>query len=146
MTEDYELPIVEEIVASVLKGIVPEDKIGVNHVETFERFADLSQTNYYLEESDFDFILLKRRSGYLTDAFTDIAGVDITCFAVDRNRALKLSNEVTKRLFDAETNTFDGWTIDFVQVLSGPEEDIPLYLEDRVIKKTFEIHIRVKWR
>lgn len=146
MEEDYELPEAEKIVEVILKGLVPDDKIGINHVETFNRFQDLTDSNYYLEESDFDFILLKRRSGYLTDSFTDIIGLDVTCFGIDRDRALRLSNEVTKRLFKAETNTFDGWTIDFVQVLSGPEEDLPLFLEDRTIKKTFEIHIRVKWR
>jgi hypothetical protein len=39
-----------------------------------------------------------------------------------------------------------GFVIDYVEILRGPEEDKgKILLDDRVVLKAFEIHIRVKW-
>lgn len=143
---DYELPQVDKIAETILKDLVRPDQIGRELIPAMDRYADLEQNGFDLAEEDFDFILLKRRQGYLTEGWTDISGLEILVFAKTTSRAMWLADQVTKKLLDAETETFDGFTIDFVAVLSGPEERSSLELPDRVVEKTFELHIRVKWK
>lgn len=146
MSEDYELPEVDKIAEKILRGLVRKDQIGRELVPAVDRYFDLEENGFDLKEEEFDFILLKRRQGYLTEDYTDISGLEVLVFAKTTSRAMWLSNQVTKRLLDAETQTFDGWLIDFVAVLAGPEEDSSLELPERVVEKSFELHIRVKWK
>lgn len=147
---DYDLPPVEEIAAEILKGIVKDHQIGVIRLQDYENF--LSEINSDLDDpmdvddGYFDFILLKRRAGYLTDAFTDISGLDVDVWARDRDRANRIMNEVTKRIVASEYNTYLGFLIDFATVLNGPEDDQAIITDERTVRKTFEFHIRVKWK
>lgn len=147
MMDDYELPDVERIVEEILKDLVKPGQIGPLKVETFDIYMDLlNEDSPELDLSDFDFIQINRRLGYLTDSFTDIAGLDVQVWSKTRSRAVELMNAVTKRLIAAETQTYLGFDVDYVELLSGPDTNRLEMMEETMLDKSFEIHIRVKWK
>lgn len=150
MTEDYDLPPLEEIVAEIIKGVVRDDQIGTERVKDIERYvqdmADDYENPLPVDDDYFDFVLLRRRAGYLTDTFTDVSGLDVEVWARTRSRAISIMNEITKRIINAEGWTFLGFLIDFSMVLNGPEEDPSMITDERMVRKSFEFNIRVKWK
>lgn len=145
--EEFEFPDVERIVADIVGDLVKPDQIGVDKVEGYDKFNYINKNGEVSSLEAHDFIVLSREGGYLDqESFTDIIGLDVQCWGKTRSRAIYLSNEVTKRLLRAETMTHLGFVIDYVEILRGPEEDKQkLVMDDRVVLKAFEIHIRVKW-
>lgn len=154
--QDYELPDTERVVEQILDGLVKPEQIGPLKVETFDEYMTLlhgEQPGLYLQ--DYDFIQINRRLGYLTDSFTDIAGLDVQVWSKTRSRAMKLMNEVTKRMLasqgetysyvdeEGETHSFD---VDYVEVLSGPDMNRTEMLEEMMLDKSFEIQMRVEWK
>lgn len=144
--EDFDRPDIEKVVGELLMDLVPEGQIGTNKVEIFNRYSSALNSDLIVSEEDFDFILLKRQGGYLTDEFTDIIGLDVQAWSLTRDRATKLMSEITKRILGAEHQTVAGFLFDFVSCLRGPEEDPPRAVEDKVVEQAFEIHIRVRWK
>lgn len=144
--DDYELPDVEAITAEILKDLVGPDQIGTQRRKAFDRYESMLNSTKEYRLEDFDYILLKRRQGYLTDAMTDISGMEIRCIGKDRSRAMHLMDAVTKRMLGSEGEDFLGFLIDFCTVLSGPEEESTRLEDDLEIEKGFELHIRVKWK
>lgn len=148
MIDDYEEPDIERIAAEILDGIVGDDQIGVKLIDSADEFfREYVETGGNLPQiSDLDYILLRRTGGYLDQStWTDIANLDVMVFTKTRSRGQKIMGEVTKRLLRAELNGFLGFHVDFVQVLNGPNPDGPQTMDDNVIEKAFEIHVRVKW-
>lgn len=155
--DDYHLPDVDRIVEQILDGLVKPGQIGPLKVETFDQYMDLLHgDNVGFSIEDYDFIQINRRLGYLTDSFTDIAGMDIQTWSKSRSRALHLMNQVTKRMLAAEGNTYrytDAETgldhefdVDYVEILSGPDMERVEMMEETMMDKSFEIQIRVEWK
>lgn len=142
---DYDLPHLEKIVQEVLSGLVPDDQIGVERERTFDMFMNRLEGPGDYEVEDFDFILLRRRLGYFAEPITDVGNIEITTWARNRDRAMELADEVHHRIMGAEHSTVDGFMIDYVGVLNGPEETFPPMLDDHVVEKNYEIHTRVRW-
>ena len=145
--DDFDLPDIERIVADIIGDLVRPEQIGVDKTEPYGKFNYIDENGEVSGLEAHDFIVLSREGGYLDqDSFTDIIGLDVECWGKTRSRAISLSNEVTKRILRAETMTHLGFVIDYVEILRGPEEDKgKILLDDRVVLKAFEIHIRVKW-
>lgn len=145
--DDFDLPDIERIVADIVGDLVRPEQIGVDKTEPYGKFNYIDENGEVSALEAHDFIVLSREGGYLDqDSFTDIIGLDVECWGKTRSRAISLSNEVTKRILRAETMTHLGFVIDYVEILRGPEEDKgKILLDDRVVLKAFEIHIRVKW-
>lgn len=145
--DDFDLPDIERIVADIIGDLVRPEQIGVDKTEPYGKFNYIDENGEVSALEAHDFIVLSREGGYLDqDSFTDIIGLDVECWGKTRSRAINLSNEVTKRILRAETMTHLGFVIDYVEILRGPEEDKgKILLDDRVVLKAFEIHIRVKW-
>lgn len=154
---DYNLPDVERIVEQILQGLTSPNQIGPIKVETFDAYMDLlveDPPGAFL--SDFDFIQINRRLGYLTESFTDIAGLDVQVWSKTRSRASKLMMEVTKRLIASEGQTYSyvdqatqeihSFDIDHVEILSGPDMNRVEMLEETMMSKSFEIQTRVMWK
>lgn len=144
--EDYDLPVVDTLVGKhILKGILPDDRIGNVRIMDTHGYEEMWEQEGY-DPEDSSFIVVRRRAGYLTDtSYTDISGIEVQVWAKTRPEADRLMSEVTKRLLAAEGNTFDGFLVDFVVVLNGPEEQYPPMMDDRSLEKAFEMHIRVRW-
>lgn len=145
--DDFEFPVIERIVADIIKGVVRPEQMGVDKVEPYSKFNALDENGEVTPLEAHDFIVLSREGGYLDqESYTDIIGLEVECWGKTPSRAMHLSNEVTKRILAAETMTHLGFVIDYVEILRGPEEDKQkLVFDDRVVLKAFEIHIRVKW-
>lgn len=145
--DDFDLPDIERIVADIIGDLVRPEQIGVDKTEPYGKFNYIDENGEVSALEAHDFIVLSREGGYLDqDSFTDIIGLEVECWGKTRSRAISLSNEVTKRILRAETMTHLGFVIDYVEILRGPEEDKgKILLDDRVVLKAFEIHIRVKW-
>lgn len=145
--DDFDLPDIERIVADIVGDLVRPEQIGVDKTEPYGKFNYIDENGEVSALEAHDFIVLSREGGYLDqDSFTDIIGLEVECWGKTRSRAISLSNEVTKRILRAETMTHLGFVIDYVEILRGPEEDKgKILLDDRVVLKAFEIHIRVKW-
>lgn len=145
--DDFDLPDIERIVADIIGDLVRPEQIGVDKTEPYGKFNYIDENGEVSALEAHDFIVLSREGGYLDqDSFTDIIGLEVECWGKTRSRAINLSNEVTKRILRAETMTHLGFVIDYVEILRGPEEDKgKILLDDRVVLKAFEIHIRVKW-
>lgn len=145
--DDFEFPDIERIVADIIGDLVRPEQIGVDKTEPYGKFNYVDANGEISMLEAHDFIVLSREGGYLDqDSFTDIIGLEVECWGKTRSRAIYLSNEVTKRILRAETMTHLGFVIDYVEILRGPEEDKgKILLDDRVVLKAFEIHIRVKW-
>lgn len=145
--DDFDLPDIERIVAHIVGDLVRPEQIGVDKTEPYGKFNYIDENGEVSALEAHDFIVLSREGGYLDqDSFTDIIGLEVECWGKTRSRAISLSNEVTKRILRAETMTHLGFVIDYVEILRGPEEDKgKILLDDRVVLKAFEIHIRVKW-
>ena len=95
-----------------------------------------------------DYIVFSREGGYMVDDHTkdSVIGLRIDCWAKTRSRAEDIMNEVVKRVVALEGETLDGFDIDYVESLRGPEEDKNLLIHDeRVMTKDFELHIGAKW-
>lgn len=147
VTDEYELPDLERIVAEILTGIVSEERIGPYLLDTFDSYVDLTELDKEgVKDEDFEFIMIRRRQGYLDDSFTDITGVEVLCFAKTRSRSIQMMDEVTHRILGAEQTTVQGFPIDFCIVLSGPEDDSVFVTDEKITRKSFEMQIRVKWK
>lgn len=156
--DDYELPDVERIVEAILDGLVPEGQLGPIKIETFDTYMNLmhGESPPLLDLTAYDYIQINRKQGYLTDSFTDISGLDVEVWSKSRSRSVKLMDKVTKRLLAANGETFwytDRETgkeldflVDFCVVLNGPETDRIELMEETMTGKSFELHIRVKWK
>ncbi|MDD2326426.1 MAG: hypothetical protein PHW63_10615 [Alphaproteobacteria bacterium] len=146
--EDYDIPDVEKIVVEILKGLVKPNQIGPLKLETFDQYMMLmyDETAPEMDLSEYDFIQINRRMGYLTETMTDISGLDVQVWSKTRSRSVQLMNEVTKRILDAEGYTFLGFQIDFAVTLNGPETDRIEMMEETMTSKSFELHIRVNWK
>lgn len=94
---------------------------------------------------DFDYILIRRRLGYLSDSYTDIMGLQLKFFAKDFRRAQMLCDEATKRILASPGTELAGFLVDFAVVLTGPDREDPLLDDEIELDKSFEIHARVKW-
>lgn len=145
--DDFDLPDIERIVADIIGDLVRPEQVGVDKTEPYGKFNYIDENGEISALEAHDFIVLSREGGYLDqESFTDIIGLEVECWGKTRSRAIHLSNEVTKRILRAETMTHLGFVIDYVEILRGPEEDKgKILLDDRVVLKAFEIHIRVKW-
>lgn len=148
--DDYDLPDAERIVAKILSGIVREDQIGPLRVDVYQRYHQrLAEQGEdpTINIEDFDFISIARRQGYLDDAgITDITGIEIDVWAKTRSRALRIMHEVTKRMRAAELTSVDGFEIDLVETLNGPEFDTSVVMDERNINQSFTVEIRVRWK
>lgn len=144
---NFEFPDVERIIGGVLQDLVKPGQIGTDKVEPYGKFNRLDPDGAITALEAHDFIVLSREGGYLNqDSFTDIIGLEIEVWGKTRSRALNLSNQVTRRILEAEHQTISGFMVDYVEILRGPEEDKSQVLfDERVVRKAFEIHIRVKW-
>lgn len=158
MIEDYELPDVERIVEAILDGLVPKGQLGPLKIETYDTYMNLmhGENAPILDLAGYDFIQINRRHGYLTDSFTDISGLDVQVWSKTRSRSVKLMDRVTRRLIASQGETFIytdletgeelDFLIDFCVVLNGPETDRIELMEETMTGKSFELHIRVKWK
>lgn len=147
--EEYDLPDVERIAAEILRGIVRDDQIGPQRVDVFSEYLDGingTRESGMVSLEDFDFIQLKRRAGYLDDTWTDIAGLEVDVWAKTRDRAVFLMNEVTKRILASEWTSVDGFPIDHVELLNGPEFDPTAITDERNVTNNYELQIRVRWK
>lgn len=143
--EDYDVPDVEKIIGKAIEGVVPDDRIGNTRIWDYEPLEEEIRERGGFRPEDYTFVTIRRRGGYFTDSMTDIAGVEIQVWARDRSHGHKVMNEITQRVLRAEANTVDGFLIDYVSVLNGPEEAYPPSMDDRCIEKSLEVHIRVRW-
>lgn len=146
MQYDFDRPEIEKLMGELLGDLVPDGQIGTNKVETLDKYSSVVGSEIEVSVEDADFILLSRRGGYLTDEFTDIIGLEVQVWALSRDRAVKLMDEITQRILSSEHQTVGGFLIDFVACLRGPEEDPPRLVTDKVVEQAFEFHIRVNWR
>lgn len=154
--EDYELPDIDRIVEVILDGLVKPGKIGPLKVETYDQYMTLLHGDEDLDLSEYDFIQINRRQGYLTDSFTDISGLDVQVWSKTRSRAVWIMDQVTKRLLASEYQTYSyenlhtgetlSFDIDFCIVLNGPDADRIDVMEETMVSKAFELHTRVMWK
>lgn len=142
---DYDIPDVEKIIAKVIEGVVPADRIGNTRIWDYPEMEREIEATGRFDPLDYVFVTLRRRGGYFTDSMTDISGIEVQVWAKDRRVAQDIMGEITKRMLQAETQTFLGHVIDYVTVLNGPEEQYPPSMDDRCVEKTLEVHIRVRW-
>lgn len=153
---DYYIPDIEKILNELLKDLVRPNNIGPIKVETFDEYMNLMASDEEYDLSAYDFIQINRRMGYFTESFTDISGIDIQTWSRTRDRSVRLMSEVTKRLLaserktvfytDSETGELLDFDIDFVQTLNGPDTNRYDLMEETVSDKSFEMHVRVKWK
>lgn len=146
---DYELPKVERLIAPVLaEGLVRDNQYGTDRVTPYDLFNELSPEGEVKAVEAHDYITFSREGGYVVDDHTkdSIVGLRIDCWAKTRSRAEDLMNEVVKRVLKLEGESIDGFSIDYVESLRGPEEDKNMLVHDeRVFTKDFELHIGAKW-
>ena len=146
---DYELPKVERLLGPVIaEGIVDGDQYGIDRVLPYQLFNEIDDEGVVSPVEAYDYIVLTREGGYVIDDHTkdSVVGIRVDCWAKTRPRAEDMMNEVVKRVMALEGQTIDGFDIDFVESLRGPEEDKSRVIHDeRVMTKDFEIHIGAKW-
>lgn len=147
---DYELPKVERLIGeAVAPGIVKDGQYGTDRVEAMEKFNAFDpETQTVRAVEAFDYLVFSREGGYVVDNHTkdSIVGLRVDCWAKTRSRAEDLMHMVVKRLYELEGDTIDGFDIDYVESLRGPEEDKSQLIHDeRVYTKDFELHIGAKW-
>lgn len=145
--DDFEEPDLPRIVAEIIKDVVDIDRVGVRLVDTadeFNREYTSFKQGYTVPEQHY--VMLRRLNGYIdNNTFTDISGLEVTVFTKTRSECVKLMSEITKAIMRSETQSYLGFNIDFVAVLNGPNPDPLQTMDDNVLQKSFEFHIRVKW-
>lgn len=144
MVEDFERPDAPKVVREILSGIVPDDQMGTDYVDAYGRFYE-QDSHEPISIEDMDFIVIRRKGGYLTQEFTDVIGLEIHTLARTRDRTERLMREVSKRILLAEGNDYAGFQVDFSMTLAGPEDDKIDSMDDRIMVESFELHIRVNW-
>lgn len=144
MVEDFERPDAPKVVREILSGIVPDDQMGTDYVDAYGRFYE-QDSHEAISIEDMDFIVIRRKGGYLTQEFTDVIGLEIHTLARTRDRTERLMREVSKRILLAEGNDYAGFQVDFSMTLAGPEDDKIDSMDDRIMVESFELHIRVNW-
>lgn len=144
MVEDFERPDAPKVVREILSGIVPDDQMGTDYVDAYGRFYE-QDGHEAISIEDMDFIVIRRKGGYLTQEFTDVIGLEIHTLARTRDRTERLMREVSKRILLAEGNDYAGFQVDFSMTLAGPEDDKIDSMDDRIMVESFELHIRVNW-
>lgn len=146
---DYELPKVERLIGPVIaEGLVKPNQYGIDRVAPYQMFNELDPSGEVTAVEAHDYIVFSREGGYMVDDHTkdSVIGLRIDCWAKTRSRAEDMMNEVVKRVIELEGQTLDGFDIDYVESLRGPEEDKNLLIHDeRVMTKDFELHIGAKW-
>ena len=145
----YELPEVERLLGpAIAHGLVKENQYGTDRVEPYSKFNTLDENGNVTPIEAHDYIVFSREGGYVVDQNTkdSVVGLKIDCWAKSRTRAQRLMNEVIKRVLDLELTSIDGFSIDYVESLNGPEEEKSVILHDeRCFTKSFEFHIGAKW-
>lgn len=148
--EDFDMPDVEKIVATILSGLVPDRQIGPMKIDPMREYIEWHDANRHdegIKVEDFDFIQIKRRMGYLNDSMTtEVCSVDIDVWAKTRDRAVYLIHEATKRLLWSEGTTVNGHQICHVETLNGPEQDSNVMTYETNIVNTLEFQIDVRWK
>lgn len=146
---DYELPKVERLLGPVIaEGLVKPNQYGIDRVTPYQMFNELDPSGEVTAVEAHDYIVFSREGGYVVDNHTkdSTIGLRIDCWAKTRSRAEDIMNEVVKRVIALEGDTIDGFDIDYVESLTGPEEDKSQIIHDeRVMTKDFELHIGAKW-
>lgn len=146
---DYELPDVERLVGpAVANGLVKENQYGVDRVAPYEKFNEITPRGSIKAVEAHDYIVFSREGGYVVDDHSkdSIVGLRVDCWAKTRSRAQYLMNEVIKRVLALELTSIDGFSIDYVESLNGPEEEKNGILHDeRCFSKAFELHIGAKF-
>lgn len=146
---DYKLPKVERLIAPVVAdGLVKENQYGTDRIAPYSKFNVLDPDGVITPVEAHDYIVFSREGGYMVDDHTkdSIIGLRVDCWAKTRSRAEDLMLEVIKRIVALEGQTIDGFDIDYVESLRGPEEDKAVVVQDeRVFTKDFELHIGAKW-
>lgn len=146
MIESFERPDPPMVMREMLEGLVPDQQMGTDYVDVYGRFYEQNKDEYApIKMEDLDFILLRRKGGYLTPEFTDVIGLEVHTMARTRDRSLRLMHEVGRRILESEGKEYGGFLIDFGMTLNGPEEDNIDSMDDRIMIESFELHIRVNW-
>lgn len=147
MVEDYDRPDAPKVVREILKGLVPDDQMGTDVVDSYGRFYEVDAMAPLPggAMNSQEFIVLRRKGGYLTQEYTDVIGLEIHTLARTRDRSEQLIQDVSKRILKAEGEDFAGFLIDFSMTLAGPEEDKIDSMDDRIMVESFELHVRVNW-
>jgi hypothetical protein len=143
--DDYTMPDWERIVAAILEDLVDPKQIGTSREKAFDRFENMTTAKRRYKIKDFDYILLHRDAGYLTDSFTDISSVELSFIAKDRSRAMWLAGEATKRILAAPRRSWAGFYVDNAREISGAEQQATRLDDDFEVEKAFELHARVRW-
>lgn len=142
MILNYERPDFPKVVGEILKGLLPDDQMGTDRVDTAQRFYELDQDEF-ADVSSMDFITLRRRGGYLTETYTDVAGIEVMCFSRTRSGSVALADKAALRIMNSQGYEFGGFLIDYIEPLNGPDEANIDTMDDRVTIESFEIHSRV---
>lgn len=146
----YELPKAERLVGGwIAPQVVKEGQYGTDRIAPYEKFNDFDTSTGRIEALEaHDYIVFARHGGYVVDQHSKdtVVGMQIDCWAKTRSRAEEMANKVTMLMYEMEGQTIDGFSIDFVEALRGPEEDKSnLVNDERVMTVGFEIHIGAKW-
>lgn len=140
-------PIAEDIVIELLKGLVPEGNIGTSRVTAVKDYDSLEELEDAVPIESMDFILVHRDGGFLYyDRVTDIANLTISVFTKEERRSQELMSKITRVMVDSVETEVLGFPYDFCEILSGPELQTTWTMDDRVVEKVFQIHIRPKWK
>lgn len=145
----YELPNVERLIGPVIaEGLVKPNQYGTDRIQPYQLFNKLDVDGVVTAIEAHDYIVFSREGGYVVDDHSkdSVVGLRIDCWAKTRSRAGDMMNEVVKRMLELEGQDIDGFSIDYVESLRGPEEsqNQPIH-DERVFTKDFEVHIGAKW-
>lgn len=145
----YELPNVEKLIGPVIaEGLVKPNQYGTDRIQPYQLFNKLDVDGVVTAVEAHDYIVFAREGGYVVDDHSkdSVVGLRIDCWAKTRSRAGDMMNEVVKRMLALEGQDIDGFSIDYVESLRGPEEsqNQPIH-DERVFTKDFEVHIGAKW-
>ncbi len=140
-------PIAEDIVIELLKDLVPEGGgIGTNRGAVEHEYITLAELEEAGPLKSNDYILVHREGGFLYyDRVTDIVNLTISVFTKDERRSQELMIKITDRMVESVEEDVLGFPYDFCEILSGPELQTTWTMDDRVVEKVFQIHIRPKW-
>ena len=140
-------PIAEDIVIELLKDLVPEGGgIGTNRGAVMHEYETLMELEEVGPLESNDFILVQRQGGFLYyDPVTEIVNLTISVFTKDERRSQELMIKITDRMVESVEEDVLGFPYDFCEILSGPELQTTWTMDDRVVEKVFQIHIRPKW-
>lgn len=146
---DYELPRTERLIGEfIAPKIVGPGQYGTDRIAPYEKFNEFTSDGVISPVEAHDYMVFAREGGYVIDEHTkdSVVGIRIDCWAKDRSRAEQMVNKTVKLMFEMQGQTLDGFSIDFVETLRGPEEDKSQLIHDeRVMTVGFEVHIGAKW-